>query len=493
MAVITIGEAAIDRTNVITSRLYTHICKGNPADGTGKITQINIYPATTLYNVEVATFFEVTPNHFSTRDTAIIGNIGAGSQSVSVELDVQAGDFIGIYSTGPSGQMEYSPGGYGGLIWLNSDQIPCTNVDFGTVASGVAISLGGTGVTPVLPTATVQAVTDRDETTATGNGNITNTGYAWGDVTKRGIVYDTSSHADPGDTAPADTNYTYYEEETGSFNVGAFTRPLTGLLRGERYYVRAYAYNTEGYDYSNSEVNFYTYPSVDTYAPTDIIRADPTVVTANALVELDVVENITTRGYKYGLTEADTWDESENGGGTYTEGTFSLQLTGLTDDLTYYIRAYTIGAWGTKYGSYVEFKTAYPYGSFKTVIEAEATASAVDIATVGGKQSLLIENHLIQNQTVADLIANAYLAEYKNQKTKLVVTRPCPAPYEIGDTIERVGARIPYAPAATAVISYAPAATAVHPYGLAGRDMLIRKISISFSAGNYVSIIELED
>ena len=485
MAVITIGEAAIVRGGSLTLYARTIINRGNPADGTGKITQVNIYPyGGGLYNVEVATFYEVTSNHFSTRDTAIIGNIGAGFSSHSVELDVQIGDFIGITSTIPSGYMQWDWIGAGGMHSpLAGDHIPCTNVDFGAPAADNAISLGGAGVTPVLSTVSVQAVTDISTITATGNGNITNTGYQWGYCTKRGICWNTT-----GTPTVADSK----SEETGSFETGAFTRPITGLIRGERYYVRAYAYNSVGLSYSPTEVNFYTYPSVITYAPTDIIRADPTVVTANGLIDLDVVENITTRGFKYGLTETDTWDESEEG--TFSEGAFSLQLTGLNPDITYYIRAYAVGAWGTKYGSYVEFKTAYPYGSFKTEIKTEATASQSDIDAVGGKQSLLIENHLIQNQTTADLIAAGYLADYKDQKTKLTVTKPTPAPYEIGDTIKRdVGAELPYYFSSEALISYAAAIDAVHYYNLAGRDMLIRKLNVNFSAGNYVSVLELED
>jgi len=275
----------------------------------------------------------------------------------------------------------------------------------------------------VLSTVTTQAVSAIGETTATGNGNITDIGSE--NATKRGVCWNTT-----GNPTVANSK----SEETGSFGTGAFSRPMTGLARGEKYYVKAYAYNSAGYGYG-SEVNFYTYPAVTTQVPTDIIRANPATVTANGLIGLDVVEPITTRGFKYGLTETDTWDESENGGGSYSEGTFSLQLTGLDPDTTYYIRAYAIGAWGTKYGSYLEFKTAYPYGANKTEIKSEATASDADIAKVGGKRSLTIENHLIQNQTIADLISAAYLADYKDQKTKLVVTRPSPAPYEIGDTI----------------------------------------------------------
>ena len=225
--------------------------------------------------------------------------------------------------------------------------------------------------------------------------------------------------------------------------------------------------------------------------PTNITRADPTIVTANGSIGIGAAGEITTRGFEYGLTEIDTWSEYEEG--TFSQGTFSLQLTGLENNTTYYIRVYVIGWWGTKYTSYLEFTTAIPYGSFESRITAEATASDVDIALVGGERSLAIDNHLIQTQTIADLVAAAYLADYKDQKTKLRITKPTPPPYSIGDTVERISAKLPYAPAVSAVIAYAPATDGLYYYNLAGRDMLIRKLNVSFSAGDYVSVIELEN
>lgn len=233
---------------------------------------------------------------------------------------------------------------------------------------------------------------------------------------------------------------------------------------------------------------------VTTYDPTDIIRADSTKVTVNGLIEVDGAGDITTRGFKYGFEEPYDSDESETG--TYGGGTFSLQLTGLTADTIYYVRAYAVGPWGTIYGSYVEFRTAYPYGSAKIEIKAEATATDFEIDAIGGKRSLTISNHLIQTQALAKSIANNYLAEYKDQKTKLVVTRPTPAPYEIGDTIIRDidDGKLPYYYLTSALISYASVADAEHYYTMVKKkDMIIRKLNVSFSAGNYVSVLELED
>lgn len=303
------------------------------------------------------------------------------------------------------------------------------------------------------PTVTISAVTDINETTATGNGEITAIGD--GDATKRGVCWNTTGNPDVTDSK---------SEQSGTFGIGTFSRPMTGLLRGEKYYVKAYAFNVGGYGYSD-EVDFYTYPAVTTNEPTDIVITDPTTVTANGLIDVNVEGSITTRGFKYGLTEADTWNESESD--SYSGGAFSLTITGLTHSTTYYIRAYAVGPWGTKYGSYVEFKT-YTYSLTKGEVRAEATASSGDITAVGGSQSLLINNHLIQTSSGAQIVADSYLVEYKDQKTKLTIIKPVPPPYEIGDTIERIST------------------------GLAGQDMIIRKLNISFDAGNYTSVIELE-
>lgn len=124
----------------------------------------------------------------------------------------------------------------------------------------------------VLPTVTTQAVSSIGATTVTGNGNITATGTTTPD--KRGIVYSTTSHGDPGNVAPGSSGYSGLSDESGSFTTGAFTESLTGLISRTTYYARAYAHNSIGYAYG-SEVSFTTigftnpgnvYTSNDVYA-----------------------------------------------------------------------------------------------------------------------------------------------------------------------------------------------------------------------------------
>ncbi|GAH54298.1 unnamed protein product, partial [marine sediment metagenome] len=100
--------------------------------------------------------------------------------------------------------------------------------------------------TATIPTVTTQAVSNIGTTTATGNGNITDIGGE--NCTKRGVCWNTT-----GNPTIADDK----SEETDSFGTGAFTRPMTGLTPGQHYYVKAYAYNSEGYGYGG-QVEFYT-------------------------------------------------------------------------------------------------------------------------------------------------------------------------------------------------------------------------------------------
>jgi hypothetical protein len=107
----------------------------------------------------------------------------------------------------------------------------------------------------VLQTVTTEAVTVIKSDIATGNGTITDCGGQTAD--KRGVVWSTSTHADPGNVAPVSSAYSGVTEEVGDYNTGAFTEVMTGLLRNTTYYSRAYSHNGAGYKYGD-EVSFTT-------------------------------------------------------------------------------------------------------------------------------------------------------------------------------------------------------------------------------------------
>ena len=105
------------------------------------------------------------------------------------------------------------------------------------------------------------------------------------------------------------------------------------------------------------------YEPVTVWFPT----APPTVTTGNFTVTATTTVtatigigntggiNPTVKGFKYGLTQADTWDVHVDG--DFSTGTTTLEITGLTKGTVYYVRAYATNTEGTGYGAYVPINT----------------------------------------------------------------------------------------------------------------------------------------
>jgi parallel beta-helix repeat protein len=87
----------------------------------------------------------------------------------------------------------------------------------------------------IVPLVTTQAVTDITQTTATGNGNVTDLGIP--NPTQHGVVWSTSPNPTTANSKTTDGPVSA---------TGAFTSSMTGLTPGTLYYVRAYAANDAG-------------------------------------------------------------------------------------------------------------------------------------------------------------------------------------------------------------------------------------------------------
>jgi len=99
-----------------------------------------------------------------------------------------------------------------------------------------------------LPTVTTQAVSNIEETTATGNGKIVDTGGE--NCSERGICWNTTGSPTTSDSKSG---------QSGSFGTGSFSYAMSGLSPGTKYYVRAYAKNSAGTSYGD-QVEFRTKP-----------------------------------------------------------------------------------------------------------------------------------------------------------------------------------------------------------------------------------------
>lgn len=130
-------------------------------------------------------------------------------------------------------------------------------------------------------------------------------------------------------------------------------------------------------------------------APTVGTVGADTITYDSAMCDGEIIattENATRRGFKYGLTQTDTWDEYDTG--SFGSGAFSLNLTGLSLGTTYWFRAYATNPHGTGYGSWKSFTTlsgvpvmttdsVYVYGYMSCwSAEMSGTIISIGLATV---------------------------------------------------------------------------------------------------------------
>ncbi len=129
-------------------------------------------------------------------------------------------------------------------------------------------------ITPLgIPTVTTQAATDIGATTATGNGNITDTGGETCD--ERGVEWGTSTGSYPNS-----------HTDTNGFGTGAFTKGMTGLPSDITIYYRAKAHNSAGWGYGDEQSFLTKSANVAPNIPTNL---QPTGVQTTTSVTISCV------------------------------------------------------------------------------------------------------------------------------------------------------------------------------------------------------------
>lgn len=220
----------------------------------------------------------------------------------------------------------------------------------------------------VLPTLTTTAVTSITSSGAISGGNISSDGGAA--VTARGVCWSTSSNPTTTDSKTSDG--------TGT---GSFTSTLSGLSPNTTYYVRAYATNSVGTSYGNEE-SFQTQDTLATLTTNEIINITINSAESGGNITNNGGADITSRGVCWSTSSNPTIEDfkTENGSGT---GIFSSNLTGLSDNTTYYVRAYAVNNVGVSYGDNKSF-TINSGASLPTVSTSDITDVAEMTASGGG-------------------------------------------------------------------------------------------------------------
>ena len=201
-------------------------------------------------------------------------------------------------------------------------------------------------VVATLTTSTINAITINS---ATGGGEISNTGTHTIKVV--GLCWSTTSNPTINDS-----------KTTHFYNTNNFSSTMEGLTENTTYYVRAYATSDAGTAYGN-EITFTTLqiglPTLTTTTPTLMTTFQ---ISTGGNITDDGYAAVTERGVCWGTTPNPTINEphaTDIGTGT---GAFTLNLTNLQSETTYYIRAYATNSAGTAYGQEITYVN--PHVSF---------------------------------------------------------------------------------------------------------------------------------
>ena len=271
-----------------------------------------------------------------------------------------------------SGNIQY----WNGTTWVNL--APGQNGQTLILVNGIPSWSGA--AYPALTTTSVSSITS---TSANVGGNISSDGGA--SVSARGLVYGTSSN-------PTLSNTVLYKGSGG----GAFYGTLTGLTPNNTYYVRSYATNSSGTGYGN-EATFQTPPNyVPELITTNLSGVTQTTLTSGGTITNDGGFAIIARGIVYGTTSNPTLSNTVLTLGSGT-GSFIGNVTGLTPNIVYYVRAYATNSVGTGYGEEVLFGGNSLILSIKdTTVERGATfcsnVTVTNFTNIIGIQLTLIYN-----------------------------------------------------------------------------------------------------
>lgn len=198
------------------------------------------------------------------------------------------------------------------------------------------------GCTPLLTTTPISDITT---SSAVSGGNITNDGGST--IISRGIVWDTL----PNPTIMLSTKT---NEGTGT---GVFISTMNNLNFNTTYYVRSFGTNSNGTSYGN-QLTFNTKPVVPpTITTNPIFDTASTSAKSGGNITDDGGSSITSRGIVWDTLPNPTINLSTKTNDGSGVGNFISNITNLSPNKTYYVRAYGTNIAGTSYGEELMFTT----------------------------------------------------------------------------------------------------------------------------------------
>jgi uncharacterized protein (TIGR02145 family) len=241
--------------------------------------------------------------------------------------------------------------------------------------SSKGISYGNTVIMSTQDGVTVLTTTELFNVTTTSvstGGKITSDGGA--QITARGVVWDIKNN-------PTTDNHTGITID--GKGMGNFTSEIEELNAKTTYYIRAYATNDVGTVYGN-QIKLTTSDGTASLTTAKIENVSLTSATSGGEVLDDGGSFITAKGVVWSTSEAPTIEQNDgktiDGAGI---GKFMSNLTNLTPNFNYYVRAYATNSVETRYGNQVSFTT----GSTNIVMR---TKNISDIKTTSAQSGGII-------------------------------------------------------------------------------------------------------
>ena len=204
-------------------------------------------------------------------------------------------------------------------------------------------------------------------TTITANGDVTdNGGY---NVTERGFCYSTTN-SEPTILDPKVAN--------GS-GKGAFSITISELQPSTTYYIRAYATNSIGTAYGDV-VSIMTKSGMATVITGAISNVKALTATGDVSVSDAGGALLLSCGICWSTIPNPTVTDNKSAGGNQLNTQYACNMTSLTPNTTYYVRAYAITDIATAYGEEVSYKTTTGLPALST----NTTTATSTIITSGG-------------------------------------------------------------------------------------------------------------
>jgi uncharacterized protein (TIGR02145 family) len=262
----------------------------------------------------------------------------------------------------------------GKLYYVRAYATNSMGTAYGDTISFVTLAQAGV---PAVTTGTVYNIT---ETSATASGSIDDLGSGASSVTQYGHCWSNVTS-----TPTISDNVTTLGSRS---TTGDFESSLSDLSANVTYYVRAYASNSMGTAYGDV-TSFATLSEPGVPVVTTGTIYNITEISATAAGSIDDLGSGASSVMQYGhcwsnvTTTPTISDNLTTHGSRSTTGNFESSLTGLSANVTYYVRAYATNDAGTGYGSSVPFSTATTAG-MPQLTTSEVTSITGTTAISGG-------------------------------------------------------------------------------------------------------------